>query len=619
MIGRLVIPPPLSQSSFWHTLTVIAVLVIAIILLSVALWLQAVRRRREKNLLSAYTALSDGSQIPHRYERISAELYHVHALLFLPNSREYLFSPAGKGVFGLPEDKERLSVQEFCELIHPEELPAFRVFEASLEGDVAPATGMELRLLTADGTFHWYMLRFRLLENNQEGPVFGGALMDITREKEKDLIIERMTYTDELTGLYNRNRFIAIGQKIHLYAHGSGEGYWLLNLDLDKFQLFNSLHGYEAGNTLLRATARIIMESVPPGSTCARIGSDSFGVLYRGHASPCELISTIQAGLANANFDFCSSLPLTLSAGYCRVPEDGESFIEAFERAEFSLRSAKLEGAAVRRYDDRIQKLYVGQSQLERELRSALLQQQLSVYFQPIIDLRSGRLAGMEALTRWFHPSGRIVPPDEFIPVAESSHLILDLSRYVLSEACRQNARWQAQGMSPVSVAINLTAADFYQTDVCETIRNILDDAGLSPYWVEVELTESLALQNVERAIEQMERLRELGVRISLDDFGTGYSSLSYFQRLPVDRLKLDRSFIIKMEGDEVSREIVFSVIRIARSKRVKTIAEGVETPEQAKILRYAGCDYAQGYLFGRPVDANEFEANFSKEFSLLP
>lgn len=214
----------------------------------------------------------------------------------------------------------------------------------------------------------------------------------------------------------------------------------------------------------------------------------------------------------------------------------------------------------------------------------------------------------MEALIRWIKPDGTVVPPGSFIPVAESSLLITKISRFVLLEACRQNKAWQDAGLPKVTVSVNLTSADFYQTDVRASIAEVLCSTGLEAQYLEVELTESLALKDIEQAIHQMTELKELGVKLAMDDFGTGYSSLSYIQVLPITLLKLDRSFIMYLEEDEVSREIVSAVIRIAKSKKIETIAEGIETSGQAEILKKSGCDLAQGYFFGRPMPADQFE-----------
>ena len=214
----------------------------------------------------------------------------------------------------------------------------------------------------------------------------------------------------------------------------------------------------------------------------------------------------------------------------------------------------------------------------------------------------------MEALIRWIKPDGTIVPPMEFIPIAEGSMFITKLSRFVLHEACRQNKEWQDKGFPCMTVSVNLTAVDFYQSDITATITGVLEETGLDAKYLDIELTESMALKDINVAISQMNEMRKLGIKISMDDFGTGYSSLSYIQQLPITLLKLDRSFIMYLEDDKVSREIVSAVIRIAKSKNIETIAEGVESAGQVGILRDSGCDQGQGYFFGKPMTAQDFE-----------
>ena len=220
---------------------------------------------------------------------------------------------------------------------------------------------------------------------------------------------------------------------------------------------------------------------------------------------------------------------------------------------------------------------------------------------------------GVEALIRWIKPDGTIVSPDVFVPIAESSHLIGKISDFVLSEGCRQNKLWQKMGYPNIVMSINFASSDFYQTDLKEKVFEALARAGLSAKWLEVELTETLALSDVDFAVSQMNKLRELGVKLAMDDFGTGYSSLSYLQILPITLLKLDRSFITDIEHDNIAFEIVSAVIRIAKSKKIETIAEGIENSVQESILRKAGCNYAQGYLYGKPMPPQEIQKLFEK------
>jgi EAL domain-containing protein (putative c-di-GMP-specific phosphodiesterase class I) len=290
------------------------------------------------------------------------------------------------------------------------------------------------------------------------------------------------------------------------------------------------------------------------------------------------------------------------------VTDGGDDFAQVLDRAEFALGLSASTKGSINRYSIYVHDRVIHSTEIEKDLARAIDDNELVLYYQPKIDLITGKVIGAEALIRWIK-DGRMIPPNDFIPVAESSMLITRISEFVLKEACRQNKKWQDKGLDPIVVSINLTAIDFYHTNVTENIRKALEKTGLEPKWLEVELTESLALKDIDNAIKQMNDIRNLGVSLSMDDFGTGYSSLSYIQVLPIAVLKLDRSFIMYLEEDEISREIVSAVIRIAKSKKIDTIAEGIETPGQADILRESGCDLAQGYYFGKPMPADKFES----------
>jgi diguanylate cyclase (GGDEF)-like protein len=405
-----------------------------------------------------------------------------------------------------------------------------------------------------------------------------------------------------------------IGQEIYecsVGTPGSGIDYWLIILDIDDFHIINDTCGYLSGNKLLGEFAAIITKSLTHGGIGARIGGDNFAILIKDDGDetlPERLCSRIQSELAGVLEDKFVNQTVSCSAGYCRMSDGGDDFAQVLDRAEFSLSlSDNIRGSVVR-YDTKVHDKIIESNIIEKELAAAIDNHELALYYQPKIDLSDGRLMGMEALIRWIKPDGTVVPPGSFIPVAESSMLITKISDFVLKEACRQNKEWQDKGYPPITVSINLTAVDFYQTDVTESIKHALEESGLEAQYLDVELTESLALKDIEHAVQQMEEIKSLGVKLSMDDFGTGYSSLSYIQILPITLLKLDRSFVMYLEEDEISREIVSAVIRIAKSKKIETIAEGIETMGQVSILKESGCDLAQGYFFGKPMPADKFE-----------
>lgn len=290
------------------------------------------------------------------------------------------------------------------------------------------------------------------------------------------------------------------------------------------------------------------------------------------------------------------------------MPDDGDSFLDVLEHAEFALKSVSGQHGTVCGYEPSMHDSIIGNTELEKALALAIDNNELQLFYQPKFDLTTNKIMGVEALIRWIKPDGTVITPDAFIPIAERSRLIGRISEFVLNEGCRQNILWQKMGYPNIVMSINFTSTDFYQTDLQDKIVEALAKSGLEPEWLEVELTETLALSDIDYAVSQMNKLRELGVKLAMDDFGTGYSSLSYLQILPITLLKLDRSFITDIQNDNIAYKIVSAVISIAKSKKIKTIAEGIENTEQEEILRKAGCDYGQGYLYGKPMPAQQLE-----------
>lgn len=548
---------------------------------------------------------------------MAMEFSGIGLLLKEQGDYRYYLSEQLRNMTGI--NKEYITIKELLDHVHPGDTIVFDTISAALtdtSGKSDEMNDVEFRMHSeADKPYRWYQYRYRITpaENIMNAKV-GGAIIDITKDKEKDTLIEKMAYIDDVTQIYNRNKFMMIGQEIYDCSIGtpnSGIDYWVIVFDIDDFHIINDTCGYLSGNKLLNEFAAIILRSITSGGFGARIGGDNFAVLIKDEgddALPIAVIDKIQTGLAGAMGDKLGNQPVSCSAGYCKMSDGGDDFAQVLDRAEFSLSLSGDARGNVVRYDIKIHDKIIQSNIIEKELAAAIDNNELVLYYQPKIDLSNGALMGMEALVRWIKPDGTVVPPGSFIPVAESSMLITRISEFVLREACRQNKEWQDKGYPPITVSINLTAVDFYQTNVTESIKNALDRSGLEAQYLDVELTESLALKDIDHAVHQMEEIKSLGVKLSMDDFGTGYSSLSYIQILPITLLKLDRSFVMYLEEDEISREIVSAVIRIAKSKKIETIAEGIETSGQVDILKKSGCDLAQGYFFGKPMPADKFE-----------
>ncbi len=578
------------------------------LMLSIGLDLSETVRMREE-LIRYSKNLAESEK---RY-MLSMELSEIGLILKESGSAKFYLSKELRNMLGI--GVELISSGALRARFHPDDVMIFDALEATMtnsHSDSRASHTSEFRLLSADNTYHWYQFRYKVNpSSNRLYSDIGGAVLDITKDKEKDTLIEKMAYIDDVTQIFNRNKFMQIGQETFECYAEAGQSYWVIVLDIDNFHIINDTCGYLNGNKLLNEFGKIVKDVLTKGGFGARIGGDNFAMLIHDtgdEALPVILIKKIQNRLHSVCGEFLLNQSVTCSAGYCKMSDGGDNFAAILDHAEFSLSMSDGTKGDIIRYDNKVHEKILAGNAIETELAMALQNNELVLYYQPKINLADGSLMGMEALIRWIKPDGTIIPPNQFIPVAENSLLITDISDFVLHEACKQNKKWQDMGFPPVTVSINLTAVDFYQTNVKEVIQRALEETGLAPQWLDVELTESLALKDIDHAIQQMKDIKDLGVKLSMDDFGTGYSSLSYIQVLPITLLKLDRSFIMYLEEDEISREIVSAVIRIAKSKKIETIAEGIETIGQAEILKESGCDHAQGYFFGKPMSADKFE-----------
>ncbi len=548
---------------------------------------------------------------------VSMELSEI-GILMSRNNNSFYASPELVKMLGLKSNK--ISFSELQARIHPNDRLHYESCLKTLSSAASSNNEVhtiEMRVKSADGNYKWYSYRFKTAwAAEKDVPVIGGAFLDISQEREKDMLIERLAFIDEVTEIANRNRLVKTGQETYECCKQLEYSYWVIVLDIDRFHIVNDSCGYDSGNVLLKNFSHILYKYVSPGGLAARISGDNFAIILRDYGDPdlpSRTAASIQKDFSNLAVDEFASINLTCSAGYSKMPEDGNSFIDVLEHAEFALKSSDGHQNSICGYEPSMHDSIIGSTELEKALANAIDNNELQLFYQPKINLTDGRIMGVEALVRWIKPDGTIVRPDLFVPVAESSHLIGRISEFVLNEGCRQNMMWQRMGYPNIVMSINFSSSDFYQKDIKEKVFEALVKSGLEPQWLEVELTERLALSDVDFAVAQMNSLRELGVKLAMDDFGTGYSSLSYIQMLPITLLKLDRSFIIDIETDNIAYEIVSAVIRIAKSKKIETIAEGIENGNQARILREAGCNFGQGYLYGKPMPAEELQKFFDK------
>jgi diguanylate cyclase (GGDEF)-like protein len=428
---------------------------------------------------------------------------------------------------------------------------------------------------------------------------------DITRQKEAEARIEHMAHHDALTGLPNRVLFHA--QLEHaLRWRGRGAQVSVLFIDLDNFKNINDTLGHQVGDTLLKTVASRLQECVRSGDVVARLGGDEFVIVQTELEDPTDA-ANLATRVREVILDSCvidnHAIVVDASIGIAVSPDDGTEPDELIKNADLALFGAKASGRGTYRFfeqamDQRMLERHV----MELELRKALVNGEFEVHFQPLVNLATDRIVCCEALLRWNHPERGNIPPDKFIPLAEETGLITRIGAWVIRTACHEAANWP----NDVMVAVNISPMQFRSQNLVDIVMQSLASSGLSPQRLELEITEAIMLENTEATLATLDRFHRLGVSIAMDDFGTGYSSLSYLQKFPFDKIKIDGSFIQGLSKSEESSAIVRAVAGLARSFRMTTTAEGVETDEQLRIVRDLGCTEMQGHLFSKACTAEE-------------
>jgi diguanylate cyclase (GGDEF)-like protein/PAS domain S-box-containing protein len=434
-----------------------------------------------------------------------------------------------------------------------------------------------------------------------------GIYEDISESKNAQLRIEKLAYSDHLTGLGNRYALIrTLEQRL---ADGCLKPLSLLLVDIDNFKRVNDSLGHQSGDQLLTCLAQRLRHSLPSDANLARFASNEFAVLLEdtdlaaGQVIAHQVLHLLDQPLFIDN----QAISLTASVGLACAPRHGNEAQTLLKNAGLALHKAKASGKhQVQLFTETLTAQAGVRHFIENNLRRALSHNQLELFYQPKVCLRSGRLLGSEALLRWNHPEKGLIGPDSFISIAEETGLIIPIGKWVARQACQMSKRLHCLNLGPLPVAINLSPVQFSDPDLVEAIASILHEEQLNPALLELELTESLLLDASANTRQQLCSLKELGLSLAMDDFGTGYSSLSYLKKFPIDVIKIDRSFIKDIPGDQDDMEITAALIAMAHKLNIKVIAEGIETTAQLAFLRGQGCDVGQGYLFDRPIPSGE-------------
>ena len=503
----------------------------------------------------------------------------------------------GRSFYDFVFDADREEVRHLSSLIH----------------ESGPTT-FAYRVEKKDGSLVWFETTSRSVRDAVTGKIreVVGVSRDVTERKKVEEQIEYQAYHDALTGLPNRRLFRDRLTVALAHARRMKHPLAVMFLDLDRFKVVNDTLGHSTGDELLKAVGMRLQTSLREEDSIARMGGDEFTILLADLKTPDDAAKIAQKVLdtvAHPMHIDGTELFVTTSIGIALFPSDGDSAEELLANSDRAMYRAKDAGRnSYQMFTPAMNSRALERLALENDLRHALDRGELELHYQPQINIATGRVAGVEALLRWNRPGFGLVGPKDFIPVAEETQLIVPIGEWVLREACRQARAWQSNRPAGFRMAVNLSPRQFQHSDLPIVIASALELSGLAPGDLELEITESLAMQNTTRTIATLQRLREMGVQIAIDDFGTGHSSLNYLRSFPIDSVKIDQEFVQEIETSAADRAIVSAVIGMARGLRLRVTAEGVETESQLAFLREQGCEEVQGFLFGEPVPASAFQ-----------
>lgn len=552
--------------------------------------------------------LNDNIQISEQHYR---SLFDNNADIVYSTDLQGNFSsinPAFEKTFGFK--KEEMIGKSALKYVNDEDIPRVRMhFYRAIRGK---EQYYNIELLSKSGEKNLFHLKNIPITINGECVGIYGIGRNITEQKKIEDKIIQLAYYDQDTGLPNRIKFTEQLSELLKRAKKKKRMLAVMVLDMDRFKIINDSLGHDAGDEILKEISERIQEVLPNGAYLGRFSGDKFNIVLSKNVQIDEVIKVAKVILrhvAEPIFHSNQEFYVTASIGISFYPNDGVDEITLLKNADIAMNRSKYPGGdRITLYSNEMNEQAIKRLELESYLRKALQKKEFFLCYQPLVDLASGRVYGSEALIRWNHPLLGLVSPGDFIPLAEETGLIEEIGSWVLRTACLQNKKWQQMGLEDLSISVNVSAHQFQQIGFVKEVKRALNDSGLEPCYLTLELTESTMLRNIEHSIEVMKALQDLGVHVSIDDFGTGYSSLSYLKDLPINTLKIDRSFINNLRVNTSDIAIVKAIITMGHGLSVKVVAEGVETEEQIELLKELNCHYAQGFYLHRPLTTKDFE-----------
>lgn len=532
------------------------------------------------------------------------------------------YSKTWKKIIGYEESELPDTYEVLENLIHPEERKAVLNVRNKYLNREIDKYNIEYRFRKKDGSYIWIQDSALAMWDNEGNPLrIIGTYTDIDGRKKREKIIFNMAYYDSLTGLPNRRYFEKILKNILAFNENSykaNKGI-VLFLDLDNFKNINDTLGHDVGDKLLKIIANKLKEVLRKEDIISRFGGDEFLILQPNINTYEEAVESV-----NRIIDIFKDLwilgehklYITPSIGITVYPDDGEDVNIILRNADTAAYDAKFSGKnGYKFFEKSMFDQVLRKTEVEKALREAVKNNEFELYYQPQVEVSTGRIVSLEALMRWKNPELGFVSPVEFIPIAEETGIIVDIGEWVIRAACKQNKEWKNKGYCYDTIAVNVSSLQLRQRGFVELVKNILKEIGLKPEFLELEITESVLMESLEKSVEILNELRKIGVKTALDDFGTGYSSLNYLMKIPIDTLKIDKTFIDNVSTNYSQKSIIEGIIIIAHEMALDVVAEGVEVQEQLKILADKKCDKIQGYLFSKPYEAKDIEKILQKGF----